>query len=71
MTADGHRAVPVDGSWYSEDPVRRANLNHDRAYPVLAACQGCRGRIRLASRDQEEWAHVPAYPVVRGTAEGA
>lgn len=54
-----HQAVPVKDSWYSERTQHPANLLAEFAYPVIAVCQVCHGRIRLAERAQMEWAHVP------------
>jgi hypothetical protein len=63
-TAPGHQAAPVEGSWYCERTTWPANLRAWSAYPVIAVCRRCHGRIRMAERGQPEWAHV-------ATAEGA
>jgi hypothetical protein len=58
----GHQATPVKDSWYSEKTLQVANLKAEGAYPVIAVCQRCSGRIRLAHYRQMEWRHVPADP---------
>jgi hypothetical protein len=59
---DGHQALPVEGSWYEERSQHPANLKAPASYPVIAVCQRCGGRIRLAQLLQMEWTHVPAGP---------
>ena len=59
---DGHQAMPVEGSWYSERSQHPANLKAEFDYPVIAVCQRCGGRIRLAQLLQMEWTHVPGGP---------
>lgn len=56
----GHRAVPVEDSWYCERSTWPANLKAVASYPVIAVCEGCHGRIRRAEPGQADWSHVPA-----------
>lgn len=65
LPADGHQAVPVEGSWYCERSTWPANLKAVASYPVVALCGQCHGRIRLASPGQAEWSHVPTGPEAR------
>lgn len=62
QAGDGHRPMPVDDSWYEERSQHPANLKAPASYPVVAVCQTCHGRIRLAELLQVEWTHVPARP---------
>jgi hypothetical protein len=55
----GHQAAPVKDSWYSEKTQLPANLKAENHYPVVAVCQVCHGRIRLAELRQMEWVHMP------------
>jgi hypothetical protein len=55
----GHQALPVKDSWYEERSQHPANLLSDMAYPIIAVCQRCFGRIRLATKNQMEWVHLP------------
>lgn len=68
---DGHQAMPIADSWYEERTLHVANLKAQGSYPVIAVCQRCHRRIRLARLAQMEWAHVPVEPAIRGTAETA
>lgn len=54
----GHIATPVRDSWYNERTQHPANLKNDFDYPIIAVCQTCNGRIRLAVLQQMEWVHV-------------
>lgn len=56
---DEHQGLPVEGSCYEERSQHPANLKAEGSYPVIAVCQTCSGRIRLAQRLQMEWTHVP------------
>jgi hypothetical protein len=56
---DGHQATPVKGNCYEERSQHPANLKALASYPVIAVCQTCHGRIRLAEPLQMEWTHVP------------
>jgi hypothetical protein len=53
-----HEAVPVGGSWYEEQTLQVANLRAFAAYPVIAVCKGCHGRIRCGEPGLG-WEHVP------------
>lgn len=55
----GHDALPVQDSWYEERTALPANLRSETSYPVIAVCKTCSGRIRLWTKNQMEWAHVP------------
>ena len=55
---EGHLAEPVKGSWYEERSQHPANLLAPASYPVIAVCDRCHGRIRLAEKRQMEWTHV-------------
>lgn len=59
----GHQATPVKDSWYEERTALPANLLNEMSYPVIAVCQRCSGRIRLRTKNQYEWAHVPEKEV--------
>jgi hypothetical protein len=54
------QAEPVKDSWYEERSQHPANLNSDAvgAWPVIAVCAGCHGRIRRTGKRQP-WRHVP------------
>jgi len=52
-----HNAVPVDDSWYEEQTLQVANLRAFGAYPVIAVCKDCHGRIRRIGT-RAPWAHV-------------
>jgi hypothetical protein len=69
----GHQALPVKDSWYSERTQHPAVLTAPASYPVIAVCQTCHQRIRLAVPTQMEWTRVPGgqEPGVRGGAESA
>lgn len=54
----GHIATPVKDSWYEESSQHPANLKSEASYPVIAVCQTCCVRIRLAEKSQMEWVHV-------------
>lgn len=56
---DDHQATPVKDSWYEEKTQHVANLVSEMSYPVIALCERCYGRIRLATKNQMEWVHVP------------
>jgi hypothetical protein len=43
---DAHQAFPIEDSWYEEASQHPANLRAFGAYPVIAVCKGCHGRIR-------------------------
>ena len=59
--SDGiHQAFPVGGTARSEATGQPANLVAASDYPVIAECQWCHGRIRLAIQNQMEWRHAPA-----------
>lgn len=59
--ADGvHWAKPVQGSYRCERTGESAKLTDAGAYPVVAECKTCHGRIRLKWLVQMEWEHVPA-----------
>ena len=49
-----HQAVPVEDSWYEERSTWPANLNSEAegAWPVIAVCTGCHGRIRRTGKRQ-------------------
>lgn len=55
----GHIATPVKDSWYEERTQLPASLIREASYPVVALCQACSQRIRLAEKNQMEWVHVP------------
>lgn len=61
-TLGGHQAMPVKDSWYSERSQRPADLLDGASYPVIAECQRCHGRIRLAGKSQMEWTHDATAP---------
>jgi hypothetical protein len=54
----GHEGTPVKDTWRTEDG-EPADLMRS-AYPIMATCLTCGGRIRLEYRLQHEWRHVPA-----------
>ena len=54
---DAHQAFPIEDSWYEEASQHPANLRAFGAYPVIAVCKGCHGRIRRAGLGRE-WEHV-------------
>lgn len=53
-----HIATPIKDSYYSERTLHPANLKNSFDYPVIAVCQTCSVRIRLAVLEQMEWVHV-------------
>lgn len=55
-----HEALPIKDSWYEERTLHPANLKNAFCYPVIAVCQRCHVRIRLARLTQMEWTHAPA-----------
>ena len=56
----GHQALPVPGSYLSEQTGQPAVLTESTAYPVTAECKVCHRPIRLDKLEQMEWLHVPA-----------
>jgi hypothetical protein len=53
-----HEGTPVKDTWRPEDG-KPADLLRS-AYPIAATCSTCGGRIRIESRLQYGWRHVPA-----------
>lgn len=55
-----HTAVPLGGSYVTEEHGTPASLLRDADYPVVAECKICHGRIRLGQVMQMEWRHAAA-----------